>query len=307
MTITTPRRCALRTLLILTLLGTWLSACNRNVDQPTLSPVVESPSPTVPGARAPVPVATYRDELLGIEFSYPQTWGPIDARLEPCYYSGYTYEYVFQGEAVATGGRGFDCSEGHSAGYTDYPRRGYEAGKVCDFLGKRCLEEPGSEDFVHLTLIFPEAEDLCSGGYGNLLLRRVHAVVTVDLPEHPLIHGIIWLVPVLNGEREAELMGKIACDGEESHEAYTQAITALMEEIAIGGADAETQAAIESLRYMANSVRRIPTRPYKLFLPTPTREPAGCGNRDRLAAGVNEQHFQPRPARIPADKPPSAQ
>ncbi len=280
MTIRTHNLCFVCTLLVFTMLGTLLIACNSHVQQPTLSPTHE----------ARVMVESYRDEFLGIEFSYPRTWGQINAQLETCHYSGYQYEYVFQADAITTGGRSLDCSEGRSVGFTDYPRMGYHDGDVCDFLGKQCVEEPASEDFVHLTLVFPQAESICLSRYAEMVSYRVYGVMTVDLPEHPIIQGMIWLVPLLTDEREAELLSKVACD-DAAHTEYTQAITALMEEISAGRGNAETQAVVENLRYMANSVRRIPTKPYELFMPTPTPLPAGCGNSERVDELANESHF----------------
>ncbi|HNT78770.1 MAG TPA: hypothetical protein PKH77_27500 [Anaerolineae bacterium] len=264
----THKRFSFLLLLALIILGVLSSACNLTVPPsatatwttepplPTLPLIVETPQPTPTVTVAPGSAyESYRDEFLGIAFSYPQTWGEIDARLEVCYSSGYKYIYAFDRDEILTGGRGLDCSEPRGGEYTDYPIAAYKTTPVCELLkGDICLEEQATEEFVRFFMVFPSAETLCApSAWAN---DRIYGVITVDRPNHPVIQGMIWLVPLLSDERQAELWDSVICPDDETHNAsYTQAVTELVDKIKAGNADAEIQEVVDNLRYMANSVR----------------------------------------------------
>lgn len=267
---------AFLTLLILITLGAIPSACNGNIyPTATSSPRVDTSRPAPSADVDQVIYESYQDDFLGIEFSYPRTWGKIEAQLERCYYSGYKYRYVFERDDVRMGGRSLDCSEPRSPSMTDYPYSAYKVEQVCNYMGKSlCLEEGGIEASVHLTMVFPKAETVCSPSEGAK--KGVYGAVTVDLPDHPVIQGIILLAPLLSDGTQAKLSSTDAC-GSDNATRYDQVIVELIEQIEAGTVDAETQEIVNTLRHLANSVRTIPRKPFELpgLMPSPQPKPQG--------------------------------
>ncbi len=113
---------------------------------PTTPPEPAIPQPCLisKGILSCTPIGTFArcvDDVLDIEFEYPSIWGEIEAELRTGGYSGYAYDYYFDGKTIAeteplvAGGRSVDFSEGRGAMPTDfagYGDAGLQIKQSCD-------------------------------------------------------------------------------------------------------------------------------------------------------------------------------
>ena len=211
-------------------------------------------------------IAHCRDEYLGIEFDHPASWGEAIGVLRPNWYVGYRYDYLFAKEfeesIVSAGGRSNPFVDPRGRFPTDF------SGSDGRPLADRCAPpdvmlcetiQPG----VELTIRRSSGELLCSPGPG--IIERPTAFITVDLPDHPTIKGLLFAIGFLSIALAEELAllapqpypaqsTPINCD-EASLLRYEERMQRLMQQIRDNTLDAETQANLQTLRNMAASFR----------------------------------------------------
>ena len=207
-------------------------------------------------------IAHCRDEYLGIEFDHPASWGESIGTLGRSRYVGFSYEYRFENPGVIAGGRSHHFTEPRDGFFTDF---GGTDGRP---LTERCLApdvmlcetiQPG----VELTIRRSSGEALCRPGPG--MIGRPTVFITVDLPDHTRINGLLFATGFLSTALTEELAplepqpypaqsAPINCD-EDSLLRYEERMQRLAQQIRDNSLDAETQANLQTLRNMAASFR----------------------------------------------------
>jgi hypothetical protein len=224
----------------------------------------------------------YQDDFLGIAFDYPAAWGSLTSTLRACYNSGYAYNYAFKHGTVLAGGRSANCSEPRERMPTDFA--GFNDWAIVSNYWWSVIsvdEEP--QPRVRSRLIFRQAESFC-GADGPL--TPAYGILAIDLPEHSVIKGFVFIAPALTGALEQELTSLIGCKADEK-----QRYDARLAEV-VGAVRSQTLAApnadlITGLKQFAGSIRFIPTkpseRPTPVLTPTPAGSPttAAISHRDR--------------------------
>ncbi len=245
---------------------------------PELSTVTQSPAipaPTVTSAdnlpagdSTPIPehpevectlqddvIACY-DTLLAMTFSYPAFMGEIqETVLRAGGYAGFSYEYMLNGEG-AMGGRSRDFSEGRGRMFTD--QMGFDgraATEICpDWQAATCVEINPS---VVVMVMYPESRAFCTDSMFNA--SPPHAIVAVDLPGHPLIHGFGFAVSLASPAWSAAYYAEWRSDDRMCDPAVKADFDARMEQLRLdleaGTAEADIQARYDAMLRLAASVQ----------------------------------------------------
>lgn len=212
------------------------------------------------------------DDILGIEFEYPISWGGIEAVLRTSNSgTGYAYNYNFIGITaehaflIRGGGRSKDFSEARGGTFTDF--RGYgdkpyqdRCNDIKNFV-PICREIKPN---VILTMHFPNAQFICDPAPGSIPYPI--AMIEINLPYNPLINGFVFVSSFLS-ERLTENLNNDSrnilgfdpvrmptkCDSESQAE-FDNEVNKLIENIKTGSVDNDTNNNIQQLEYMASSV-----------------------------------------------------
>ncbi len=203
-----------------------------------------------------------RDEYLRIEFDHPASWGEGIGTLARSRYVGFSYEYRFENSGVIAGGRSNPFMEPRDGFLTDF------SGSDGRPLAERCMTpdvmlcetiQPG----VELTIRRSSGEALCRPAPG--IIWRPTIFITVDLPDHPMINGLLFATGFLSTALAEEMAllepqpypaqgAPIHCD-EDSLLRYEERMQRLAQQMRDNTLDAETQANLQTLREMAASFR----------------------------------------------------
>ncbi len=209
------------------------------------------------------------DTILRISFEYPATWGEAEGVLLAGD-TGFSYRYVFSELAsqltmtVATGGLSHDFTMGRGGMWTDFAGYGGASSRnpcqsgsgtppICDVIKPQ----------VAMFMLFPQAKYICDPGPGSFDVPL--AFIDIDLPDNPTINGFRFVSPVLS-EQETEMFrnrtqeilgtlkaGESKCDSA-SQTVFDDSVKALIERMKSGLIDADTQANIDQLRHIAQSI-----------------------------------------------------
>jgi hypothetical protein len=218
------------------------------------------------------------DDVLGIEFEVPASWGQIETRLRTGGLAGFAYDYYFDGKPLAeteplgAGGRSVDFSEGRGAMPTDfggYDHPGSQRTDACAASGEWFSNSypvcKQVSDRVAWMIRFPNADVLCAEGLGNWTTAPVLRI-EVYLPDNPTINGFVFEAPFLSegfaaqmdqdlypllGARLHERASK--CD-EASRQAFGAQRAAMIESILNRTADAETLENVDELIHLTESI-----------------------------------------------------
>ncbi|MCL7453404.1 MAG: hypothetical protein M8467_10195 [Anaerolineae bacterium] len=251
---------------------------------PAWRPAEVSQRPAVPseGMLDCVPAGTFShcvDDVLGIEFEVPASWGPIETSLRPGLDAGFAYDYYFDGKAHAeteplvAGGRSVDFSEGRGAMPTDfggYEHAGWQRTSACagsgDWFRNSYPVCQQVNENVAWMIRFPNASVLCEDVLGNWQTMPVFRI-EINLPDKPTINGFIFEAPFFSEQFAGRLQNALypllgarldwrasKCD-EASREAFDAQLMALIETITNRTADAETLENVDELVYLAESIR----------------------------------------------------
>lgn len=256
------------------------------LSQPVSVLQTPSPLPTPLAPPSPLPVPTRRkpiqfnldctqegqsikchDPILRMTFEYPSEWGEIRAMFGEGGYSGYAYGYGFWNEnseqpaGIRAGGRSRDYSEGRGGMLTDY--KGFQ------FPNEPCLSNwPQSSTLicheikpdVIFEILAPTGDQMCP--QGPVRVVDVTAVTKIDLPTNSKINGFLFADRFLSDELsnalrkplEAE-QGKLLSNcTEESWAEYDRKIEEIRDMITSGNLDSESQANLNDLLDLANSI-----------------------------------------------------
>jgi len=217
------------------------------------------------------------DSVLGLTFEQPADWGPITATLRSSYDEtglAYDYRYDHAPAWAMAGGRSADFAEGRGSVPTDFPgltgRLGFSGLSPeawCASLAASWCEVV--QPTVVLGLRFPEAGYLCPDP-GPYFFTSPLAHIWVVLPDHPQIHGFVFVAPFLSAEASEQVMNlrrdllgwdsvatHTAC-GPENQAEFDAEIAAFMADLDSGQADPETLANVAALRHLAESITPAP-------------------------------------------------
>jgi len=201
-----------------------------------------------------------RDEYLGIEFDHPASWGKGIGTLARSRYVGFSYNYRFENSAVVAGGRSNPFIEPRGGFLTDFSGsdgRPFEEHCASSDLMLCEAIQPG----VELTILRSSVELLCSPGPG--ILWRPTAIITVDLPHHSVINGLLFATDFLSPDLTQELTTLAPkpdqtpsdnCD-EVSRARFEEWMQRLTQQLHDNTVDDETQANLQVLRAIAASFR----------------------------------------------------
>ena len=198
------------------------------------------------------------DEELGIKFERPTAWGTITSTLSESNYCGYAYGYAFSSADVAAGGRSQNFMEPRGGMVTDYGGdEGTNTYNPCS-SASICEEvQPGVKFIVRV----PEAQFICNPGPG--VFQQPEAMVTIDIPTGETINGFIFIAPFLSQPWQQEIEqleiqpgGGLNCQGEGPQQ-FDALMQKLVEQINTGTLDEETQANLQAIRHLAESIRAI--------------------------------------------------
>lgn len=204
------------------------------------------------------------DDLLDITFSYPSEWGSIQARLHRGMSDGYGYNYQFgNGDAdnltatVVASGRSIDYSEPRGGTVADFYGFGDKSSQ--DICSKKAICEviqPG----VIFYLSFVDAKFVCDFNQGVYFYP--FASVAINLPQHNLINGFVFMSKFLSAHQEQQLFSILEIDetkqphncSEASRQFFDQAVNQLTEQIRTGAIDEETKHNLDILRQLATTL-----------------------------------------------------
>ncbi|MDD3827099.1 MAG: hypothetical protein PHY79_14125 [Anaerolineae bacterium] len=218
------------------------------------------------------------DDVLGIEFEVPASWGAIETRLRRGLDAGFAYDYYFGGkthaetEPLVAGGRSVDFAEGRGAMPTDfggYEDAGWQRTSACAGSGEWfsnaypvCRQ---INDHVAWMIRFPNAEALCSGDLTGWTATPVFRI-EISLPDNPTINGFVFEAPFFSEQFatlvESDLYRRIGisvnweprrCD-EASKEAFDAELARLTDSLMERTADAETVEKVDELIHLAESI-----------------------------------------------------
>lgn len=247
------------------------------VPTPTLQPLVHQPELISKGTLNCSLLGTFTkcvDNILDIEFEYPTIWGEIEAELRTGGYSGYAYDYYYDGKTIAeseplvAGGRSKDFSEGRGGVSTDFAGYGNTSMQLkesCDptqkILFPICQKASSN---VAWMIRLPNAEYICNsapGFYTTPVFR-----IEVDLPDNPKINGFIFEAPFYSKQFFNAVKNKLypllgldsgmiatRCD-EKSQQAFDAKLTVFLGELINKSADSETLRNLDELIHLANSI-----------------------------------------------------
>jgi hypothetical protein len=205
------------------------------------------------------------DAVLAIDFDYPATWGVISARLFTGGDSGYGYEYQFSvGQpGLQAGGRSADFAEGREGTLTDFAGFGpgpHTVQATCKNYGAMICHEVQPNAIWMMQ--FPVAEYVCDPGPGVVFSPT--GIVAINLPSRPNITGFLFTTSILS----AELQGKLdtilglspkgvytRCNDAAARQQFDAKVKEIVDAIQAGTLDSGTQAYIDQLMYLAQSIR----------------------------------------------------
>lgn len=215
------------------------------------------------------------DNVLNIEFEYPNIWGEIEAVLGTGGYTGYAYSYYFGGKTIAeteplvAGGRSVDFSEGRGGMSTDFAGYGdtglQEKKEACDSKWQDMF--PICQKIapnVTWMIRFPNANFICDSppGFDTTPVFRIE----LNLPSKSTINGFVFEAPLFseqfNNQVKSELypllglssdMAPTKCDASNQQEFDSQ-LKVFTERITNRTADSETLKNLDELIHLAKSI-----------------------------------------------------
>ena len=197
------------------------------------------------------------DELLDMQFSYPAFMGPVEhTMLRQGGQGGFGYEYMFVDWENYAGGRSRDFAEGRGPRYTDQEGfNGRSAADICaEWVAAGCVElGPGAV----LILMLPQADWLCSDAM--MFTPVPHAILALDLPQHPLINGFGFSFSLLSKEaattfQEQWYSGDNQCTPE-NKAALGSEMAQLNSNLQAGSAAQEIQSRYDAMIRIAESIQ----------------------------------------------------
>jgi hypothetical protein len=229
-----------------------------------------------------VPAGTFShcvDDVLGIEFEVPASWGPIETGLRPGLDAGFAYDYYFDGKAhaetepLAAGGRSADFAEARGAMPTDfggYEHAGWQRTSACagsgDWFSNSYPVCRQVNENVAWMIRFPNASVLCEDVLGNWQTLPVFRI-EIGLPDNPTINGLVFEAPFFSEQFAGRVQNELypllgarldwrasKCDAS-GREAFDAQLEALIETITNRTADAETLEKVDELVHLAESIR----------------------------------------------------
>lgn len=261
---------------------------------PTTPTVATSPSPqpmtpaAMPWAKLPGESAgrfvSCTDEVLGIEFEYPATWGEVGTHLGAGN-TGYSYYYFFSNfypppatrlEYPMAGGRSRDYTAGRGGSLLGF--RGFEDGTYPDGDGCARLRSTNRRDLWPIcreirpglvwAIEFQYASHFCGEIPGNLLPVASYqpvVVILLDLPSNSTINGFVFEAPFLSQDLSKQLdsellpllmLGDIReqCIHTADLEEFNRRVQAFVERVRARSLDAETLQNLDDLMHLATSI-----------------------------------------------------
>jgi hypothetical protein len=212
------------------------------------------------------------DNLLNIDFEYPTAWGEISSVWYPGSNmpggSGFGYDYSFEprNAQASAGGRSRDFSQARDGFWTDFS--GMDPGQPAEAAAESVCRNYGADmckmvrPSVVFMISFPIADFVCEPG--PISFDRPLATVAIDLAGGPKINGFVFVAPILSDQLDDQL-GEIlgaeynatqeACHDIERRQQFDAKVKEIKDSIEMGTMDRDTQANIDRLLHLAESIQ----------------------------------------------------
>lgn len=246
------------------------------------SPVpVAAATPTAPPTRVVLPTSPKcehfgqhlrcSDEMLGLRFTYPSSWGHLQGYLSEGACGGYAYRFEFDNlrDAPRAGGASIDYCEPMGGDITLF--RGFT---VSDKLGERTVDGctlftaaascQRIGDHVLIVTLLPDVNALCDPAPGVIYAPIM--IVAVDLPDDARIHGLAFVMEFLSTKARDSLFAPLGglsinrqlCDDPATRQRFEQAVQTLAKSLATGAVDEETAYKVQLIQEFAASIELLP-------------------------------------------------
>lgn len=201
------------------------------------------------------------DEILGLEYEYPNAWGSVTGRFRQGQGEGYAYDYRFN-EGVYSGGRSRGFWEGRGSVFMDFP-----GGSVCGWPNHPpTIICEGLQSNVTLALSFPSALEVCDRE--SWFPMEPFAIVGVDLPNGKIITGFMFGTRFLGDDWNEKLRSNFkwensstpVCDPS-GNLAYDTMLDELVQNIRDGTITGPTAGNLDMWRHLGASIRVIAPNP----------------------------------------------
>lgn len=214
----------------------------------------------------PINYITFREDILGIEFLYPEAWGEIKGtiygseRKEENPHGGYGYNFTFNGKVdkLRAGGRSYNFSAGRGGYIADFKGFGdMTPEEICSkFRATKCEI---IEDSIISMVVIPKYDNICPPNPGQYPFSKV---VAINLPDNSKINGIVFEYNFLSTKLRQELYNDILGDKYEKCEdtnfdtkkTFDAKADEIMEQITSKTTDNETLKNIEGFDNFVESI-----------------------------------------------------
>ncbi len=178
----------------------------------------------------------------------------LSTTLHKSFGTGYTYDYAFEDSESYAGGRSSDFSAPRGPSFTDEMGfNGRSPEQICAGWVAAICQELGPAAL--LIVMLPQAEWLCSDAMMFTSIPR--AILVLDLPQHPLIHGFSFSFELMSAEPKAafrdEWYNDEQCEPETAVKLGT-AMEQLRQDLQAGTAVPEIQQRYDAMIQIAESI-----------------------------------------------------
>lgn len=207
-----------------------------------------------------------RDAVLNIAFAYPPAWGEISARrFAGDTGSGYQYQFTPGTTYPQAGGDSRDFTQARDRTLIDFAGFGPDASTAPDkYLSYGAMLTRTTPAGVLVLFAFPAAEYVCKLDHGSGTVVAPLGVVAIDLPRNPKINGFVFVATILSAPLWKDLAAVLGlqdqtqaakCQDAALRQQFDGKVAEVVAAIQAGTVDAGTQANLDQLMHLAQSIR----------------------------------------------------